>query len=279
MIVRPPGGARNVISSQIVSGSAGLAQQRLAEGGWVVVSQQIAEEQHVGLGDMLTLPTPSGAVSLRIAALTSNLAWSPGALFLGSAQYARLWGEQAANNATALGVSLKPGARTPEIAQRIRQALGPSSGLIVRTRSSLQTSIDALTRDGLGQLREISNLLLAAAILAMAAALTSAVWQRRGALAGLRLCGVSPARLRRILLVEAGLLLSAGCVTGALAGVYGQAIIDGYLGRVTGFPIAAISAAARPLQIFALVVTVVFAAALTPIALASRVSPSYALAE
>jgi putative ABC transport system permease protein len=219
-------------------------------------------------------------VSLRIAALTSNLAWSPGALFLGSAQYARLWGGGGGgNSATALGVSLKPGARAGEVARRIRQALGRSSGLIVRTRSSLQTSIDTLAREGLGQLREISNLLLAAAILAMAAALTSAVWQQRGALAGLRLCGVSPARLRRILLIEAGLLLSAGCVTGALAGVYGQAIIDGYLGRVTGFPIAAITANARPLQIFALVVAVVFAAALTPIVLASRVSPNYALAE
>ena len=280
MIARPPGGARQVLSSQISSGSPALAQQRLAHGGWVVVSRQIAEAQHVGLGGRLTLPTPSGEVSLRIAALTSNLAWSPGALFLGSAQYARLWGGGAgANSATALGVSLKPGARAGEVQRRIRQALGRSSGLIVRTRSSLQTSIDALAREGLGQLREISNLLLAAAILAMAAALTSAVWQQRSALAGLRLCGVSPARLRRILLIEAGLLLSAGCVTGALAGVYGQAIIDDYLGQVTGFPIAAITANAQPLQIFALVVAVVFAAALTPIVLASRVSPNYALAE
>lgn len=280
MIARQPGGARHVLSSQIVSGSAARAEQLLARGGWVVVSRQIAEEQQVGLGGRLTLPTPSGEVSLRVAALTSNLAWSPGALFLGSAQYARLWGGGGGgNSATALGVSLKPGTRAGEVARRIRQALGRSSGLIVRTRSSLQTSIDTLAREGLGQLREISNLLLAAAILAMAAALTSAVWQQRGALAGLRLCGVSPARLRRILLIEAGLLLSAGCVTGALAGVYGQAIIDAYLGRVTGFPIAAITADARPLQIFALVVAVVFAAALTPIVLASRVSPSYALAE
>jgi putative ABC transport system permease protein len=279
VIARPPGGARSVLSSQILSGSAALAERRLAQGGWVVVSRQIAEQQHVGVDATLRLPTPSGEVLLRIAALTSNLAWSPGALFLGSAQYARLWGGGGTNSATALGVSLKPGARAGEVAQRIRQALGHGSGLSVRTRSSLETSIDTLTREGLSQLQEISNLLLAAAILAMAAALTSAVWQRRGALAGLRLYGASPARLRRILLVEAGLLLSAGCVTGALAGVYGQAIIDSYLGRVTGFPIAAITAGARPLQIFALVVTVVLAAALTPIVLASRVSPIYALAE
>jgi putative ABC transport system permease protein len=279
MIARPPGGAQRVLSSQVVSGSAALAERRLAQGGWIVVSRQIAEQQHAGLGTALTLPTPSGEVSLRIAALTSNLAWSPGALFVGSGQYARLWGSGGANNATALAVSLKPGASAPEIAGRIRQLLGPSSGLIVRTSSSLQRSIEALTREGLGQLREISNLLLAAAILAMAAALTSAVWQRRRALSGLRLCGVSPGRLRRILLLEAGLLLSAGCITGALAGLYGQAIIDGYLGRVTGFPITTITAGAWLLEIVALVVTIVFAATLTPIVLASRVSPSYALAE
>ncbi len=281
VIARPPGGARSVLSSQISSGSATLAQQRLARSGWVVVSRQIAQQQHVGLGGRLALATPSGEVSLRIAALTSNLAWSPGAIFIGGEQYVRLWGG-GAGSATALGVSLEPGASAGEVAQRIRQLIGSSrgaNGLVVRTSSQLQTSIDTLTREGLGQLQEISNLLLAAAILAMAAALTSAVWQRRGALAGLRLCGVSSGRLRRILLLEAGLLLSAGCVTGALTGVFGQAIIDGYLARVTGFPIAAITADAKPLAIFALVVTMVFAAALTPIVLASKVSPRYALAE
>jgi putative ABC transport system permease protein len=273
LIARPFGAARSVLSSQIVSGSPALAEERLARGGWVVVSQQIAADQHAGVGDMLMLPTPGGKVRLRIAALTSNLAWSPGALFLGSAQYTRLW---PGAGATALGVSLKPGARVDAVTQEIRHVLGPSSGLVVRTSASLQASIDTLAKEGLRQLREISNLLLVAAVLAMLAALTSAVWQRREALAGLRLCGASPARLRRVLAVEAGLLLSAGCVTGALAGVYGQAIIDGYLGRVTGFPLVA-GVDARPLQTFALVVTIVFAAALMPIAVASRVSPRYAL--
>jgi putative ABC transport system permease protein len=275
LIARPPGAARSVLASQIVSGSAALAEARLARGGWVVVSEQIAAEQQARLGGILRLPTPSGEVSLRIAALTSNLAWSPGALFLGSAQYERLW---PAAGATALGVSLRPGARTAAVAQQIQHILGPSSGLVVRTSASLQTSIDTLTREGLRQLREISNLLLVAAILAMLTALTSAVWQRRRALAGLRLCGASPARLRHVLALEAALLLSAGCLTGALAGVYGQAVIDGYLGRVTGFPIAA-SAQAPALQTLALVVAIVFAAALAPIFLASKVSPRYALAE
>jgi putative ABC transport system permease protein len=276
VIARPPGSARNVLASQIVAGSATLAERRLAQGGWVVLSKQIAEQQHASVGGVVSLPTPSGVERLRVAALTSNLAWSPGAMFLGAAEYAHLWHDA---SASALGISLDSDASAQQVAARIRRALGPASGLVVRTRAELQASIDTLAGEGLGQLQEISNLLLLAAILAMAAALTAAVWQRRGALAGLRLCGVSSARLRRILLIEAGLMLSTGCLVGALAGVLGQAIIDGYLGRVTGFPIATIAADARPFEVFALVVLVVFAAACAPIVFASRVSPSYALAE
>ena len=52
----------------------------------------------------------------------------------------------------------------------------------------------------------------------MAAALASSLWQRRAWLAGLRLSGAKPGRLRRILLLEATLMLGAGCLTGAIAG-------------------------------------------------------------
>jgi len=145
--------------------------------------------------------------------------------------------------------------------------------------SEREASIDALTGEGLGQLGEISTLLLTAAILAMAAALTSAIWQRRMALAALRLSGVKPRRVRLILLVESALILGAGCVTGALAGIYGQLIIDGYLRHVTGFPVASLAASLRPLQIFALVIVAALALAAVPGWFASRVSPTLALNE
>ena len=113
----------------------------------------------------------------------------------------------------------------------------------------------------------------------MAAALTSAIWQRRTALAALRLSGVKPRRVRLILLVESALMLGAGCVTGALAGIYGQLVIDGYLQHVTGFPVARLGEASRPLEIFALVIVVVLAIVAIPGWLASRVSPTLALNE
>jgi putative ABC transport system permease protein len=129
------------------------------------------------------------------------------------------------------------------------------------------------------RLWEISTLLLAAAALAMATALASAIWQRRAAIAGLRLCGVSDSRLRRIMLTESALMLGTGCLTGTAIGVYGQAIIDGYLTNVTGFPVASIPTEARPLAIFAIAVVIAVALAAAPILAASRVSPALALEE
>ena len=86
-------------------------------------------------------------------------------------------------------------------------------------------------------------------------------------------------RLRRILLVEAALMLGAGCVTGALAGIYGQFIIDAYLRHVTGFPVASLAASPRPVEILALVIASVLAIVALPAWLASRVSPTLALNE
>jgi putative ABC transport system permease protein len=274
IIARPAGAARNVLRSQVSSGNSGRAITRLGEGGWIAVSKQIAEEEHVGIGGAFTLPTPSGDVRSRLAATTTNLAWPPGVIFMNTSDYTRAWGTSAP---TALGVQLRPHANEAQARRAIAVALGPSSGLEVATAGTREASIDALAGEGLDQLGEISTLLLLAAILALAAAGTSAVWQRRASLAELRVDGVKPPRLRRVLLVESALMLGAGCLTGALAGIYGQVVIDGYLKRITGFPVASLAASFRPLELFALVIVVVLAIVAVPGWLASRVDPMFAL--
>jgi hypothetical protein len=74
-------------------------------------------------------------------------------------------------------------------------------------------------------------------------------------------------------------MLAAGCVTGALAGVYGQVVIDGYLRHVTGFPVTTLGATMRPVEIFVLVIAAVLVLAAIPGWLASRVSPALAFNE
>ena len=276
VIARPPGAGEQVISSQILAGSASTAVARLGEGGWIAVSQQIASEHHTGIGGTLVLPTPTGNVRYRIAATTTDLAWPPGVIFIGTSDYTRAWQTAAPS---ALGVTLRTGADSVVARRAIASVLGPGSGLEVSLASARAARIDALAGEGLGQLGEISTLLLIAAVGAMAAALASSVWQRRASLASLRLLGVKPRRLRMILALEAALMLASGCLTGAVVGVYGQLVLDGYLRHVTGFPVARVATGARPFEIFALVLAAALAIVAIPGWLASRVPPGLALEE
>jgi putative ABC transport system permease protein len=276
VIARPPGANRNVLTSQIIDGNASTAIRRLDQRGWIAVSKQISDAHHVKLGGALTLPTPTGDIRFRLAATMTNLAWSPGAILISAGDYSRLW---KTTMPTTLGVELMVGASTSRVQTAIAHVLGPRSGLEVATAHAREARIENLTKEGLSRLGEISVLLVVAAILAMATALGSSMWQRRRSLAGLRLAGVGPRRLRRVLLTEAMLMLSAGCVTGAVAGIYGQFIIDGYLKNVTGFPVANLAPSARPIVILALVIALALVFVAIPGWAASRVSPTLALDE
>ncbi len=65
----------------------------------------------------------------------------------------------------------------------------------------------------------------------------AAIWRRRFSLARLTLEGYRPARLWLVLLVEALVVLAAGCFTGIVLGAWGQVAADKYIASATGFPV------------------------------------------
>lgn len=276
ILARPAGAGREVLRTQTVAGDVATAQKRLTETGWVTVSEQIAEEQHAGVGQTIELPTPTGTVPFRIAALTTNFGWPGGAVLMNSADYRRLWATSAP---TALAIDLTPGADLAQTQNAILASLGPGSGLEAITAATWRTRFDSLAGEGLAQLQDISTLLIIAAILAMAAALGSSIWQRRVSLAELRLEGTPQRRLRLILLTESVLMLGTGCLAGALGGIYGQFVIDDYLERITGFPVTRIATAARPIEMFVLVIAIVLVLMSFPGWLAARTPVTVALSE
>jgi putative ABC transport system permease protein len=276
IIARPASATAAVLEGQILQGQMQTAANRLGKGGWIVLSKQIANEHHVKVGELVRIPTPTGLASFRLAATSTNFGWPTGVMFMSTSDYTRTFATSAL---TALGVELKPGAELAKSKAALERQLGPNAGLEVITANTRAARIESSGGEGLGQLDEIATLLLVAAIIAMIAALGSNIWQQRVSLASLRLEGTRPSRLRRLLLVEALVMLGAGCVTGALGGLYGQLIIDGYLEHVTGFPVATLVTAERPVEIFAFVMIAVLALSAIPGFLASRVPPTLAFGE
>ena len=275
IIAMPATSRLQLLGDQIIHGNEPAAAAHLREGNFITVSDQLATEHHAGVGDVLTLPTPTGPANFRIAATTTNFGWSPGAILMSTTNYSRAW---ASTIPSALGVDLRHGANPTGVRSEIQQTLGPGNGLEVLTSKAREAAIDTSASEGLGQLKEISGLLVAAAILAMAAALGSSIWQRRASLAEMRLEGGPQRQVALVLLVESALMLSAGCLTGALLGI-GQAVIDRYLKHVTGFPVAGVATGLLPLEIFALVLAIVLAIVTIPGWRASRVPATFALNE
>jgi len=233
LVGRPPADAMPVPRSQILDGDPDVATERLRARGWVAVSRQIAEAQGAGVGDVLELPTPTGPARFRVAATTTNLGWGAGAVVLNGEDHRAHWPRE---SPTALEVDVAAGADPDEVAEAIERALGPASSLQVQTTAARAEHANALARDGLRRLSQIATLLLVAAALALAAAMGAGIWQRRATFAQLRIEGFRSRKLWRALLLESAIVLAVGCTVGAVAGVYGQFLLDRWLLLSTGYP-------------------------------------------
>ncbi|HTB51030.1 MAG TPA: FtsX-like permease family protein [Solirubrobacteraceae bacterium] len=260
-------------ADQLLQGNARQAEERVRAGGWAVVSQGLAEEQHLHIGQVFTPPTPD-PMRLRVAALSTNLGWAPGSILIDSSDYARAWGSQ---DASAYSVLLSPGVSPTRAAQEIRHALGPDSGLAVQSAAAHAAEQVALSREALERLTQIATLIPIVAVLAMAAAMGAMVWQRRPRLAKLKLEGLPRTELWATILLESLLLLGAGCLTGAVFGLYGQQLADRALAHVINFPVVHSVTALPALQSLSLVIATALAIIAIPGYLAASVPPALAL--
>jgi putative ABC transport system permease protein len=233
-VIAPPAQASPLLpASQILQGALPQASARVRGGGWTVISQAIADEHHVHLGQRILLPSPN-PTTLRVAALSTNVGWAPGAVIISAEQYARAWANDAPS---AFNVLLAPHADAARVEREIRALLGGASGLAVQSAAAHELEQNALSRQGLQRLTQIATLILAVAVLAMAAAISSMLWQRRPRIAKLKLEGFPSGMLWRTVLLESVLLAAIGSTAGALAGLVGQRLLDQALSHVLNFPV------------------------------------------
>ncbi len=233
-VIAPPRAASPLIPpTQLIEGNLAQADANLRRGGWAVVSLAIVNERHLHIGRpfVLTAPHP---ITLRLAAVSTNIGWAPGAIIINAEDYAKAWGSPAISS---FGVRVSPGTDIEQVRTEIRAALGAGTGLGVQTAKQHEDKLVEITRQGLTRLSQIATLILIAAIMAMAAAMGAMIWQRRPRLAKLKLEGFARTELWHTILVESALLLGVGCTTGALFGLLGQQLLDHALSTVINYPV------------------------------------------
>lgn len=273
---RPPAARQLAISNALTEGSVGSVVERLRRGGWAAVSSAVLRERGLSPGDPIRLPTPTGERTFRLAAVTTNYFWPPGAVVLSARDYASSWGRASAGE---LMVDFHAGTDPVEARRRVTAALGPRSGLRALTGAERAEEFSATARQALTTLGQIGALVLVCAVLSVAAAMGVAVWQRRQRLAALKAIGFRRGQLLQLIALEVVVVLTLGGGTGALLGLYGQAVASRWIESASGSSVAYSPALALATATVGLLVVLATAAATVPGRLASQVPPRAAFAD
>jgi putative ABC transport system permease protein len=261
--------------AQLLQGNVAQASERVRAGGWLVLSQALATEHGLHIGQALTLPSPE-PTRFRIAALSTNIGWAPGAIIMSATDYAHAWNS---SDASAYNILLAPGTPPARAVKAIQRALGPDSGLAVQSAPQQTAKQSALSRQALASLTQIATLIPIAAVLAMAAAIGAMIHQRRPRLAKLKLEGLPRTDLWHTILLESLLLVGAGCLTGAIFGLYGQQLADHALAQTINFPVIYSVTALTALSSLALMTLTTLMILAIPGYLAASVPAAIALAD
>ncbi|HEY6779338.1 MAG TPA: ABC transporter permease, partial [Thermoleophilaceae bacterium] len=81
VIAPPRDSTRPIPRTQLLQGNIDVATARIRSHGWVVMSEAVAEQQGLHIGQRFTLDSPR-PTRVQLAAITTNFGWAPGSMVL-----------------------------------------------------------------------------------------------------------------------------------------------------------------------------------------------------
>jgi putative ABC transport system permease protein len=251
-------------------------REKLIRGEGVAVSDNFRRLYGIGVGDTLTLSSPSGPVSIPVVAVTIDYSSDQGTIWMDRALFIERWRDETID---ILDVMLEPGADREEAAAAIRKQLaGSTNRLFILTAGDLKEVIYGILDQFFGLLYIQLAIALLVAVLGVANTLVISVAERRRELGILKALGTERRQVVRLIVAEALGIAAVGGSLGYLVGSYlihfsGSALST----NISGWVLAYAFPWGIAVSLVFLLALVSVAAALYPARLALRVSPAEAL--
>jgi putative ABC transport system permease protein len=207
------------------------AVERAAAGDAVLVSEAFAIKAGKHAGDSLRLETPAGQKSFRIAAVYYDYTTDRGVVVMDSGTFARYYG---ASRPISLAIYLQPGASPEAVREAMLRALGDEHRVFIHTNGTLRREVLRIFDSTFAITYALEAIAIAVAIMGVAGTLFTLILERRRDLTILRLVGAGRRQVRRMVLVEAGVIGLVSQALGLAAGV-GLALILIYVVNVQSF--------------------------------------------
>lgn len=183
--------------------------------GEVLVSEPYAQKFGVRSGDRVELPTGSGPVSFRIAAVYTDYSNDRGTVTLDRAQFQKLYGIEGASS---VAVTLAPGVSPEEGARRVTNATRGRFALRIRTNAVLRKHVLQIFDRTFAVTYALEAVAIAVAVLGVFNTLIALVLERRREIGLLRVLGASKERVRRAVRYESAAIGGLGSLLGLVAG-------------------------------------------------------------
>lgn len=190
------------------------AESALRDGSGLSISTALADRFALHLGDVITLDTPTGALSLPVVGVVPDYVADRGSVVMSYRLFADRWREPTVNR---FNLFLAPGTSLESARRDILDRLGARFRLKVLSLRELLEYHDAFRRKAFAFTDAIQLLIVIVTVAGILDLLISGIIERRRELAVWQLIGADARAVRRSIVVEAGAI-------GVLAATLGVAV-------------------------------------------------------
>jgi putative ABC transport system permease protein len=198
-----------------VAGDADDMYRKTAAGEGLIVSANLAELQHLALGQVVVLQAPYGAVHLPIVGIVVDYSDQRGAILMDRRVFATHWHDDSVN---VFRVYVNRGVAVSDVRQRIMERYAGQRQVFVLTNGELKSYILNVV-DQWFQLTSVQiAVAVLVAILGIVNTLTVSVMDRRRELGMLQAVGALRGQVRRTIWLESLSVATLGVVLGGALG-------------------------------------------------------------
>jgi putative ABC transport system permease protein len=197
----------------------------------VVASESFALKAEKRAGDIVRLQTPHGPADFRLAAVYFDYTTDRGVVVMDRGTFTRHFGEQ---RPTSLTVYLRPGSDPLAVRADLMSKLGERHRVFIHTNASIRDEVLRIFDSTFAITYALEAIAVFVGILGVSGTLLTLILERRRELTTLRLVGADRRQIRKMVVIEAGMIGLVSQVLGWVAGL-GLALILIYVINVQSF--------------------------------------------
>ncbi len=191
------------------------------EGKGVILSDNLAQIQHIHKDDIIEIATPKGILKMPVVGIVMDFSDQKGSIFMDRSLFVKYWDDDTVNT---FRVYVQPGVDKTEVRHRIEQQIGSVQRLFIFTNAEVKKFVLDITDQWFGMSYVQIAVAALVAILGIINTLTVSITDRRRELGVLQAVGGLRQQVRRTVWLEAVAIgfiaLTLGLALGGVALYY-----------------------------------------------------------